>query len=129
MVIDGKVDALFADHLVCSVAVWRHPDAGLSTLATPFTVEPFGIAVPPDAPLLLNLVQNYLATLDHTGLLATYQAKWLARRRAGSRRCPRPPCRALTLRSSWLCSGALAVAFGCASSPKTKPGPRRSAPC
>jgi polar amino acid transport system substrate-binding protein len=77
MVIDGKVDALFADHLVCSVAVWRHPDAGLSTLATPFTVEPFGIAVPPDAPLLLNLVQNYLATLDHTGLLASYKAKWL----------------------------------------------------
>jgi polar amino acid transport system substrate-binding protein len=76
-VIDGEVDALFADHLVCSVAVWRHPDAGLSTLATPFTVEPFGIAVPPDAPLLLNLVQNYLATLDHAGLLAGYKAKWL----------------------------------------------------
>jgi polar amino acid transport system substrate-binding protein len=78
MVIDGKVDALFADHLVCSVAVWRHPNAGLTTLATPFTVEPLGIAVPPDAPLLLNLVQNYLATLDHTGLLAGYKAKWLA---------------------------------------------------
>jgi polar amino acid transport system substrate-binding protein len=77
MVIEGKVDALFADHLVCTVAVWRHPEAGLSALATPFTVEPFGIAVPPDAPLLLNLVQNYLATLDHTGLLASYKAKWL----------------------------------------------------
>jgi len=78
MVIDGKADALFADYLVCSVALWRHPEAGLSTLATPFTVEPFGIAVPPDAPLLLNLVQNYLATLDHTGLLGQYKAKWLA---------------------------------------------------
>jgi polar amino acid transport system substrate-binding protein len=77
MVIAGEVDALFADHLVCSVAVWRHPEAGLSTLATPFTVEPFGIAVPPDAPLLLNLVQNYLATLDHAGLLAGYKARWL----------------------------------------------------
>jgi polar amino acid transport system substrate-binding protein len=78
MVIDGRVDALFADHLACSVAVWRHPEAGLSTLATPWTVEPLGIAVPSDAPLLLNLVQNYLATLDHTGLLAGYRAKWLA---------------------------------------------------
>jgi polar amino acid transport system substrate-binding protein len=78
MVIDGKADALFADHLVCSVAVWRHPNAGLSALATPFTIEPFGIAVPPDAPLLLNLVQNYLATLEHTGLLASYKAKWLS---------------------------------------------------
>jgi len=77
-VIEGRVDALFGDTLVCSVAVWRHPDAGLSTLATPFTVEPLGIALPPDAPLLLNLVENYLATLDHTGLLATFKARWLA---------------------------------------------------
>jgi len=78
MVIEGEVDALFADQLACSVAVWRFPQAGLSTLATPLTIEPLGIAVPADAPLLLNLVQNYLATLDHTGLLAGYRAKWLA---------------------------------------------------
>lgn len=78
MVVDGKVDALFADHLVCSTAVWRHPQAGLSALETPFTVEPLGIAVPPDAPLLLNLVENYLETLDYTGLLASFKAKWLA---------------------------------------------------
>jgi polar amino acid transport system substrate-binding protein len=78
MVIDGKIDALFADFLACAVAVWSHPGAGLSMPATPLTVEPFGIAVPPDSPLLLNLVQNYLATLDYTGLLASYRAKWLA---------------------------------------------------
>lgn len=78
MVLDGKVDALFADFLACSVAVWRHPNAGLVTLATPFTIEPFGIAVAPDAPLLLNLVENYLETLDTTGLLATFKARWLA---------------------------------------------------
>jgi polar amino acid transport system substrate-binding protein len=77
MVIDGKVDALFADLLACDMAVWRHPDADLSSLDTPFTIEPLGIAVPPDAPLLLNIVQNYLATLDYTGLLASYRAKWL----------------------------------------------------
>jgi ABC-type amino acid transport substrate-binding protein len=77
-VIDGRVDALFADHLACSVAVWRNPGAGLFTLATPFTVEPLGIAVPPDAPLLLNLVENYLVTLDRTSLLATLKARWLA---------------------------------------------------
>ena len=78
MVIDGKVDALFADYLALSVAVWRHPNAGLETLDTPFTIEPFGIAVPPDAPLLLNLVENYLETLETTGLLATFKARWLA---------------------------------------------------
>ena len=29
----------------------RHPDAGLSTLITPFTIEPLGIALPADDPL------------------------------------------------------------------------------
>ena len=110
-VIDGRVDALFADHLVCAVAVWRHPDAGLSTLATPFTVEPLGIALPPDAPLLLNLVENYLDTLDATGLLTTLQGEVagrrpLARRDALSRHARRaplascsPPCLALACRA------------------------------
>jgi polar amino acid transport system substrate-binding protein len=78
MVIDGKVDALFADYLACAVAVWRHPEAGLESLDTPFTIEPLGIAVAPNAPLLLNLVENYLETLDTTGLLASFKAKWLA---------------------------------------------------
>ncbi len=78
MLIAGKVDALLADHLICSLEAWRNPEAGLLALATPFTVEPLGIAIPPDAPLLLNLVENYLDTLDHTGLLAGFKAKWLA---------------------------------------------------
>jgi len=77
-VIDGRADALFADHLACSAAVWRHPKAGLSVLQNPFTIEPLGIALPPDAPLLLNLVENHLQTLDYTGLLASFKARWLA---------------------------------------------------
>ena len=78
MLIDGQVDAMLAEHLICSLEAWRRPDAGLIAMATPFTVEPFGIALPPDAPLLLNLVENYLDTLDYTGLLAGFKAKWLA---------------------------------------------------
>jgi ABC-type amino acid transport substrate-binding protein len=78
MVLNGRVDALFADLLACAVATWRHPEAKLSTPDTPFTIEPLGIAVAPDAPLLLNLVDNYLETLDHTGLLARFRVKWLA---------------------------------------------------
>ncbi len=78
MVLDGKVDALFADFLACSVAVWRHPNAGLVTLATPFTIEPFGIAVAPDGTVFAGGAENYLETLDTTGLLATFKARWLA---------------------------------------------------
>jgi ABC-type amino acid transport substrate-binding protein len=78
LLLDGQVDALLADQLICSLELWRRPDAGLIALETAFTVEPLGIALPPDAPLWLNLVENYLDTLDHTGMLASFKAKWLA---------------------------------------------------
>ncbi len=78
LVIDGKVDAMVADSEICTFALWRHPDQGLATIATPFTIEPLGIAVPAGAPLLLNLVENFIDTLEYTGLLGQFKAKWLA---------------------------------------------------
>jgi ABC-type amino acid transport substrate-binding protein len=78
LLIDGKVDAVVADHLACKLAVWRNPDAGLATLRNPFTTEPLGIALPADDPLLLNLVQNYLNTLEDTGQLTLLKARWLS---------------------------------------------------
>lgn len=78
LLIDGKVDAVVADHLACKLALWRNPTAGLTTLRTPFTTEPLGIALPADDALLLNLVQNYLNTLRETGQLAQLKARWLA---------------------------------------------------
>jgi polar amino acid transport system substrate-binding protein len=77
MVIDGKADALVADFLACNVSAWRNPDAELYAMRPPFTVEPMGIALPPDAPLLLNLVSNYLNTVEDTGLLGQFKARWL----------------------------------------------------
>ena len=78
MVIDDEVDALIADYQICALSVWRNPGSGLTALMTPFTVEPLGIALPADAPLLVNLVQNYLDTLEYTGLLTQFKAKWLS---------------------------------------------------
>ena len=78
MVIDDEVDALVADFQICTLSVWRHPEAGLSAMLTPFTIEPLGIALPANAPLLLNLVSNYLNTLENTGMLAQFKAKWLS---------------------------------------------------
>ena len=78
MVLDSKVDALIADFPICSVAVLRYPEAGLSVLMTPFTIEPLGIALPADDPLLVNLVGNYLTTLEETGLLTRFKAKWFS---------------------------------------------------
>jgi polar amino acid transport system substrate-binding protein len=78
MVIDGKVEALIADFPICALSVLRHPEAGLSTLVTPFTIEPLGIALPADDPLFVNLMQNYLTTLENTGLLTRFKAKWFS---------------------------------------------------
>jgi polar amino acid transport system substrate-binding protein len=78
MVIDDEVEALVADFPICTLSVLRHPEAGLSTLGTPFTIEPLGIALPADDPLLVNLVTNYLNTLERTGLLTRFKANWFS---------------------------------------------------
>ncbi|MGH9887821.1 MAG: transporter substrate-binding domain-containing protein [bacterium] len=73
----GQVDGLITDLQVCMVARWRHPEAELYMRYSPFTTEPLGIALPPAAPLFLNLVSNYVNTLEETGELAQLKAKWL----------------------------------------------------
>ena len=78
MVLDDDVDAMIADFPICQLSVLRHPEADLSTLMTPFTIEPLGIALPADDPLFINLIENYLNTLENTGLLVQFKAKWFS---------------------------------------------------
>jgi ABC-type amino acid transport substrate-binding protein len=78
MVLDDEVDAMIADFPICQLSVLRHPDADLSTLLTPFTIEPLGIALPADDPLFINLIENYLNTIENTGLLVQFKAKWFS---------------------------------------------------
>ena len=73
----GQVDGMIGDQQVCTVARWRNPDAELYVRYSPFTTEPLGIAVSPGDPLFLNLMTNYLNTLEETGELAQMKAKWL----------------------------------------------------
>jgi polar amino acid transport system substrate-binding protein len=75
-VIDGTVDAMFADHPACMLAVLRNPEAGLSTVVSPLSFEPIGMALPANDPLLVNLVQNYMTTLEGTGLLEQLRKRW-----------------------------------------------------
>lgn len=71
-----KVDGLVADFPYCVVAALRNQDAGLDTLAEPFTYEPIGIALPGDDPLLMNAVQNFLNTMRGSGALLELKATW-----------------------------------------------------
>ena len=76
MLIEGKADAMVADMTQCILAVMRFPEAGLSTLDKPLTVEPIGIAVSKNDPQFFNLVDNYLRAYEKTGVLKQMRAKW-----------------------------------------------------
>jgi ABC-type amino acid transport substrate-binding protein len=76
MLINGKADAMVADMTQCILATLRHPEAGLTTLSKPLTVEPIGIAVSKDDPQFFNLVDNYLRAYEKTGVLTQLRKKW-----------------------------------------------------
>jgi len=76
MVRDDKVVAMVADYPICLVSVYRYPEAGLITLSKPISYEPIGIALPPNDPLLVNWVQNFLNTLEKTGQMALLLDRW-----------------------------------------------------
>ena len=76
MVVDGSADAMIADSSVCGVALLRHPGRGLVMIESANSYEPIGIAVSVDDALFLNLVENYLRTLEGLGLLGQLRAQW-----------------------------------------------------
>ena len=76
LVINDEADAMVADFPICVISVLRFPDADLLTIASPFTFEPIGAAIPANDPLFVNLVQNYMNMLEGTGLMAALEARW-----------------------------------------------------
>jgi len=76
MVVQGKVHALVADYPICVLSVFRHPDEELFALLPPLTYEPIGIAMPANDPLLVNLLENLLNTLEGGGKLDELRERW-----------------------------------------------------
>lgn len=76
-IVSGDIDGLISDLPYVRFELARQAAVGLAALPTPFTIEPLGIALPPNSPLFANLVQNYLNTLEYTGLLIQMKARWL----------------------------------------------------
>ncbi len=76
MVIAGEIDALVADMPICVLSVLRYPNAGLATLQTPLSIEPFGIAVRKEDKQFAELVDNYLDTFGKMGMLNQLRKKW-----------------------------------------------------
>ena len=76
MLMDNDVDLFVADMGIVMLSRLRAPEAGLVSSAQPLNVEPIGIAVPANDPLLLNLVQNYVQALASGGALEQLRKKW-----------------------------------------------------
>jgi polar amino acid transport system substrate-binding protein len=76
MVRNDKAVAMVADYPICLVSVYRYPDGGLATLSKPMSYEPIGIALPPNDPLLVNWVQNFLNALEKTGEIERLLERW-----------------------------------------------------
>ena len=67
---------MVADFATCVMNVMRNPTSGLVTLSEPLTVEPIGMALPANDPLLINFMENYLKALVMSGLLDELEAYW-----------------------------------------------------
>jgi len=76
MLTNDEVDVVVADYPICILTMARYPDAGFATLNQPFTIEPIGMALPPDDVLLLNLIQNYFNAMLLAGLLDGLEEYW-----------------------------------------------------
>jgi polar amino acid transport system substrate-binding protein len=76
MVLKGEVHAMIADYPVCVVSVFRYPEAGLLSVVTPLTHEPIGIAVPAGDPLLVNWLENFMASMQDSGRFDELKKKW-----------------------------------------------------
>ena len=76
MVIDGRADALVADYPICALSALRHQGKGLVCLEEPVTIEPIGMALNTNDPLLINIIQNYFSTLQLSGNLDLITYKW-----------------------------------------------------
>lgn len=106
MFMNDEVEIMVTDYPICVLSMLRHPEAGLATLETPLTIEPIGIALPPDAFQLHNLIRNYLNGLQLSGALQILKAKWFEDS-SWLIRLPRFRIRFCGLR--WFCSRPLLI--------------------
>jgi len=76
LVLRDKAHVMVADYHFCAVAAFRYKEKGLTTVDAPFTFDPIGVAMPDGDPLLVNLVQNFIASLAGSGDLKKMTDRW-----------------------------------------------------
>jgi len=76
VVLAGKAQAMVADLPALVVTMLRNPDKGLSTSAALLTLEPIGVAMPLDDPVLEKYVTNIVEALEATGQVDELKKYW-----------------------------------------------------
>jgi polar amino acid transport system substrate-binding protein len=76
MLLDGRADALIADKPICAITLMKNQGKDLVISDKPLSIEPIGMALPSDDPQFLNLVQNYVASLQLSGVLQHLEKIW-----------------------------------------------------
>jgi ABC-type amino acid transport substrate-binding protein len=74
---DDRAHALIADMPVCILGTLLYPEQNFVALEQPFNLEPIGIAVAKEDQQFAHLINNYLITLDKSGLLDVIRTRWL----------------------------------------------------
>lgn len=76
MVLSDKADAMVADKPICVVTLMKNQGKDLVISDKPLTIEPIGMALPSDDPQFLNLVENYISSLELSGTLPLLEKSW-----------------------------------------------------
>jgi len=76
MVLNDKADAMVADRPICVVTMMKNQGKDLVISDKPLTIEPIGMALPSDDPQFLNLVENYISSLQLSGTLPLLEKSW-----------------------------------------------------
>ena len=71
-----SVKALMSDYPYVVVEAFRYKDKGFVG-NQPFSVEPIGVGVRQDDPLLLNWLENFLNLLKNDGILNLLTQRWV----------------------------------------------------
>jgi ABC-type amino acid transport substrate-binding protein len=73
---EGRASIMVADYSICAYTALVHPEKGLITIDEPLTIEPIGMAMPPNDAHFHNIVNNYLNALSLVGALDILEKKW-----------------------------------------------------
>ena len=72
----GDANVMVADYPICALTALKNPTANLYVLKEPMTIEPIGMALPANDPLLLNFMDNYFRSLAMAGILDKLEDYW-----------------------------------------------------